>query len=227
MTGRCWHLLAAFSLMVVCVSPALSRGQEVAPEGPFAIKPGVTSSAPQLSWHPPPVPMPTPVVPHPVPLNPGTGLHYLVQAAGIIFSGRVTFVGRPESSRGPGSGLNYGPGSRPNLASTVITFQVEHAIRGCSQGQNLTIHEWAGLWASGERYRIGERVFLFLYAPSKLGLTSPVSGALGRLAFDAHDRIIMNALHVANLAADFPLRGSGVVPYPDFELALLRFARKD
>jgi hypothetical protein len=41
-------------------------------------------------------------------------------------------------------------------------------------GQVLTVHEWAGLWSSGKRYCVGERVFLFLYPPGKLGLTSVV-----------------------------------------------------
>jgi hypothetical protein len=134
----------------------------------------------------------------------------LVRAAGIIFSGRVTFVGQAASS------------SRPNPASTTVTFQVEHAIRGTSRGQNLTIHEWAGLRSSGERYRVGDRVLLFLYAPSKLGLTSPVAGAMGRFAVNSQGKIVMSAVHVANLAADPILGGQTVVPYADFALAVRR-----
>ncbi len=134
----------------------------------------------------------------------------LVRAAGIIFSGRVTFIGHAASS------------SRPDPSSTTVTFRVEHAIRGTSTGRNLTIHEWAGLWTSGERYRVGERVLLFLYSPGKLGLTSPVAGAMGRFAMDSQGQILMSALHVANLAADPILGGKTVVPYADFVLAVRR-----
>jgi hypothetical protein len=62
------------------------------------------------------------------------------------------------------------------VTSVAITFQVEQAIRRTRVGQQLTIHEWAGPWTAGERYRVGERLMLFLHAPSKLGLTSPSAG---------------------------------------------------
>ena len=134
----------------------------------------------------------------------------LVRAAGIIFSGRVTSIGQSASF------------SRPDSASTVVTFQVEHAIRGTLAGQNLTIHEWAGLRLSGEHYRIGERVLLFLYSPSKLGLTSPVAGTMGRFAMNSQGQVVMSAQHVAALAADPMLGGKIVVPYAEFALAVRR-----
>ena len=95
-------------------------------------------------------------------------------------------------------------------------------MRGASAGQSLTIHEWAGLWSGGERYRVGERVLLFLYSPGKLGLTSPVAGSLGRFAIDSRGRIVMSAQHVAALAAEPVLGGKTVVPYADFALAVRR-----
>ncbi|MGA8618051.1 MAG: hypothetical protein WB660_05965 [Candidatus Sulfotelmatobacter sp.] len=64
-------------------------------------------------------------------------------------------------------------------------------MRGASIGEKLTIHEWAGLWTRGERYRVGERVLLFLYSPSRLGLTSPVAGAIGRFAIDSEGKIVL------------------------------------
>jgi hypothetical protein len=161
-----------------------------------------------------PVWIPPPSLPRPYPVGgdpnaPGTGtLLQLVRVAGIIFSGRVTSIGRDGSSFGQAP------------ASTTITFQVEHAMRGASAGQNLTIHEWAGLWTSGERYRVGERVLLFLYARSRLGLTSPVAGTMGRFAMDSQGRIIMSPQHVATLAADPILGGRTAVPYADFVQAI-------
>lgn len=104
--------------------------------------------------------------------------------AGIIFSGTVLRVKHSEQAGFPGI--------------TQITFRVENAIRGTRQGQNFTVREWEGLWNSGERYHTGERVFLFLYPQSKLGLTSPVGGALGRYEVDRNGQVLMNNAGGAN-----------------------------
>jgi hypothetical protein len=70
---------------------------------------------------------------------------------------------------------------------------VDKAIRNVHRGQNLEINEWAGLWQSGERYRPGERVLLFLYPPSRLGLTSPVGNRAGRFAVNRAGLITVKA----------------------------------
>ena len=196
MTGSCWRLLAVLLLIFAVVTPASVRGQDatargvVVPAATLAADPASRLDASPLApvWIPPPsLPVPYPVGRHPVVRNPGVrnpgvpgsvvfrqfAFRQLVRAAGIIFSGQVTSIGTADSSSG-----------QPT-ASTAVTFLVEHAIRGASLGQNLTIHEWAGLWNNGERYRVGDRVLLFLYAPGKLGLTSPVAGAMGRFAMDS------------------------------------------
>jgi hypothetical protein len=139
----------------------------------------------------------------------------LIRSAGIIFSGRVTFIGHAAST------------SRPDPACTTVTFQVENAIRGASPGQDLTIHEWAGLWSSGERYRVGERVLLFLYFPSKLGLTSPVAGPMGKFAMNSQGQVVMSAQHVAILAEDPIVAGKTVVSYADFAEAVRRSMREE
>jgi hypothetical protein len=99
-------------------------------------------------------------------------------------------------------------------------------MRGASAGQSLTIQEWAGLWTGGERYRVGERVLLFLYSPSKLGLTSPVAGGIGKFSVDAQGRIVMNAMQAATVAVDPVLAvrtgGKSVVLYADFAQAVQR-----
>lgn len=106
-------------------------------------------------------------------------LQSLAGAAGSIFTGTVTAVRRV-------------PVSRENELDTVqITFRVAHALRGAQAGRDLAIREWIGLWAAGERYRVGERVLLFLYPPSKLGLTSPVAGRQGRFSVDEKERVIL------------------------------------
>ncbi|MGB7864563.1 MAG: hypothetical protein WCF74_14320 [Candidatus Sulfotelmatobacter sp.] len=138
----------------------------------------------------------------------------VIRAAGIIFSGRVTFVGHADD--------RAASTSPQSASSTAITFQVEHALRGTVDGQSLTIHEWSGLWTGRERYRIGERVFLFLYPPSKLGLTSSVAGAVGRFAIDPQGRIAMTSQNVSAVAADPVIGGRTVVSYTDFIQAVRR-----
>jgi hypothetical protein len=216
MAGSCWPPLATFSL--IFATPMLLCGQDP-PYGSSARSQVLAPDLSSLSYSVPLAPVRIPPSPNLLahsPGAPGNGIfqqlvfQQLVRAAGIIFSGRVTFIGHAASS------------SRPDPSSTTVTFRVEHAIRGTSTGRNLTIHEWAGLWTSGERYRVGERVLLFLYSPGKLGLTSPVAGAMGRFAMDSQGQILMNPLHAANLAADPILDGKIVVPYADFVLAVRR-----
>ena len=99
---------------------------------------------------------------------PTPSLRFLVGNAGYIFAGTVQRVERIDLSD-------------PNGVPTIqVTFHVDRAMRGVRTGQMLTIREWARLWDAGERYRVGEHMVLFLYRPSKLGLTSPVNGPYGR-----------------------------------------------
>ena len=104
----------------------------------------------------------------------------IIRPAGLIFAGTVRAI-------------EYEPAKAPGQIVTVrITFQVEQAIRGTQSGATLTIREWAGLWNAGERYHRGERVFLFLYPPSKLGLTSTVGASVGRFAVDKSGQVTLN-----------------------------------
>jgi hypothetical protein len=102
----------------------------------------------------------------------------LTLKAGYIFSGTVKAVERltPHAN---------------GVAVMRITFHVDQGLRGTRTGQTLVIREWAGLWQAGERYRPGERVMLFLYPPSKLGLTSPVGGASGRFGVDPGGQVVI------------------------------------
>lgn len=211
------RLLDVFSLVVLTMlltAPAFLRAQGAVEER--VAGPGLVTPRPVLPIEPPTVPLrfSAPLPPnlprrYPVPLPP-TGLKQMVQAAGIIFSGRVTFIGRS------------GPVSGQAPAATTITFQVEQAMRGTATGQSLTIHEWAGLWNSGERYRIGEHVLLFLYPPSKFGLTSPVSGSIGRFATDEAGKILIGDYHAGVFTSDPILGGKRAIPYLDFAHAVGR-----
>jgi hypothetical protein len=102
-----------------------------------------------------------------------------VRSSGLIFSGTAAKVEHLRPSGSPGI--------------TQITFRVDGAIRGVRQGQFVKVREWEGLWIGGERYRTGERVLLFLYPNSKLGLTSPVGGAAGRYRIDNAGRVLVGS----------------------------------
>jgi hypothetical protein len=103
-----------------------------------------------------------------------------------------------------------------------ITFHIENAIRGATPGETLTISQWIGLWSSGQRYRVGERVLLFLYPPSKLGLTSCVAGGMGRFTIDRWGRVQLSAQHLSAFRADPVVGGKSRVRFSDFASAVRR-----
>lgn len=116
----------------------------------------------------PPESRPRPEVPN---------LHAIVTRSGYVFAGTVKAV-VPIKPRHP-----------DGVAVMRITFYVDKGYRGVHTGQTFSIHEWAGLWKNGEHYLPGEHVMLFLFPPSKLGLTSPVPN--GRFPVDPGGRIII------------------------------------
>ena len=97
-------------------------------------------------------------------------LAYLTQRAGIIVQGRVTEV-RYESLPG-----------YPNIPTVEVTLSVEKMVRGPA-GSTYTFREiLLGRQAkTGKQgYLVGQRLFLFLPAPSRYGLSSPVGIEQGR-----------------------------------------------
>lgn len=117
-----------------------------------------------------------PTAPTRIPLD----LQQITRRAGTIFAGRVVSIA---PVRVAGS---------EEMACVAVTVQVEQGVRGTRAGQPFTFREWAGLWSQGARYRVGERLMLFLYAPSTLGLTSPVGGPAGRFAVDRSGRLLLS-----------------------------------
>jgi hypothetical protein len=102
-----------------------------------------------------------------------------LQRSGYVFAGKVLSI------------QCDAPRAANEVASVRVTFRVEQGLRGTRTGSTLTIREWAGLWQGGARYRVGERVLLFLHPPSKLGLTSPVDGNRGRYTVDARGNLVL------------------------------------
>jgi hypothetical protein len=195
MYGRSCRSLLAISILIL--APAALLGQssdaDLAPDLPLQRTPRQARSdlSRPISVRPPRVRTPTvqsPIVepfPPPAPvMPPGTiGLPTITRAAGTIFSGTVAAITRQPATRGQA------------VETVAITFRVENAIRGTLPGEELTISQWIGLWSGGQRYRIGERVLLFLYPPSKLSLTSCVAGGMGRFNIDPWGRVLLSAQH--------------------------------
>ena len=110
----------------------------------------------------------------------------LSRRAGMIFAGTVLTatapsVTTPTVTTPTAAADRVVPGTTP---SVQLRFRVDQAIVGVEQGQILTIHEWAGAASMYRPLHSGQHILIFLYPPSRLGLTSPVGGSLGQVALD-------------------------------------------
>ena len=147
-----------------------------------------------------------------VPTTPIT-FQQIVRASGTIFAGTVTKI-----EHGPARGGRA-------IATVAVTFRVERPLRGAIPGDSFTILQWLGLWAAGQRYVVGEHVLLFLYPPSKLGLTSAVAGPMGRFNLGPAGRILLSERQLAAFRADLlpagpSLGGPSSIGFNDFARAL-------
>ena len=156
---------------------------------------------------------PTPILVNPhlpvrAPIAP-ISLPHMIHTSGAIFAGTVTTI-----KRSPVSAKNH-------VATVAVTFHVDRGIRGTISGQDFTLRQWIGLWNGGQqRYRIGEKVLLFLYPPSKLGLTSWVGGSLGHFSFDSWGRVLLSAEHISAFGSDPVLGRKSTVGLEDFARAV-------
>ena len=111
----------------------------------------------------------------------------LSRRAGMIFAGTVLTAGAQTDTNQTVTSKTVAtdrlaPGTTP---AVQLSFHVDEAIAGVERGQVLTIHEWAGAWPMHRAMSKGQHFLIFLYPPSRLGLTSPVGGSLGQVALDA------------------------------------------
>jgi hypothetical protein len=99
------------------------------------------------------------------------------RSAGMVFSGTVL-------------GVEAQPVKKGQPLPLILTkFRVDRAIVGVRPGETLTVREWAGAWSMHRAMRSGQRMLIFLYPLSRLGLTSPVNGPAGQVALDSHGEI--------------------------------------
>ena len=209
MIGRCASFLLAICLLLSFLLPDLASGQTVAPRQPLRLGPITEVLAPRVSE---PV---THFPRYPFGSAESSSFPSFARAAGMIFSGTVTRIAQ----------IPANPGQA--VATVRVTFHVENAMKGVTPGSDLTISQWAGLWSSGQRYRMGEKVLLFLYPNSKLGLTSWVGGAMGRFARDATGRVLLNSQQLSAFRKDPVVGGRSRVPFSDFALAVRRASEEE
>jgi hypothetical protein len=207
MYGRsCRSLLA---VLILTLAPVLLQGQS-----------GRVNSAPEFAVHRLPdvsQPAASNQLRRHLPIAPPGQIDFpfIARAAGTIFSGTVTSIARHPATSGQ------------TVETVAITFHIENAIRGTTPGEDLTISQWIGLWSGGQRYRVGERVLLFLYSPSKLGLTSCVAGGIGRFTVDRWGRVLLSVQHLSAFRTDPVLGGKSCVRVSDFAQAVRRASEEE
>ena len=111
----------------------------------------------------------------------GSQWKQLSRRAGMIFAGTVL------ASTPPTATIDRA------IPAVQLSFRVDRAIAGVKRGQVVTIHEWAGAWSMHRPMSKGQHILIFLYPPSRLGLTSPVGGSLGQVALDASGKNVSRA----------------------------------
>lgn len=132
----------------------------------------------------------------------------LSRRAGMIFAGTVLATATPTATSQNVTGQNatsqnaaadhLQAGAVPRATPGVqLSFRVDEAIAGVEPGQVLTIHEWAGAWSMHRPMSKGQHILIFLYPPSRLGLTSPVGGSLGQVALDPSGKSVVEQKPVA------------------------------
>jgi hypothetical protein len=105
----------------------------------------------------------------------------LSRRAGMIFAGTVLTAAAQTLTSQTAATDRLAPGTTP---AVQLSFRVDEAIAGVERGQVLIVHEWAGAWSMHRPMGKGQHFLIFLYPPSRLGLTSPVGGSLGQVALD-------------------------------------------
>ena len=123
----------------------------------------------------------------------------LSRRAGMIFAGTVLTAAAQTVTSQTAATDRLVPETTP---AVQLSFHVDEAIAGVERGQVLTIHEWAGAWSRQRPMSKGQHFLIFLYPPSRLGLTSPVGGSLGQVALDASGQNVSN--HAQNWDAPAP-----------------------
>lgn len=105
----------------------------------------------------------------------------LSRRAGMIFAGTVLTAAPLTWPAQPAPTDRLAAGATPEVQ---LSFRVDAAIAGVEPGQVFVLHEWAGAWSRQRPMSEGQHFLIFLYPPSRFGLTSPVGGSAGQVRLD-------------------------------------------
>jgi hypothetical protein len=108
----------------------------------------------------------------------GPNWQRMSRRAGMIFAGTIL-----------NDAIRTAPRQDRPIPSVELHIAVDRSIAGVDSGGVMTIDEWSGAWSSQRPMRRGQHFLFFLYAPSRLGLTSTVGGIQGRIELDARGTI--------------------------------------
>ena len=133
----------------------------------------------------------------------------------MIFAGTVLTAAAQTVDSQTAATDRIDPGTTP---AVQLSFHVDEAIAGVERGQVLTIHEWAGAWSMHRPMSKGQHFLMFLYPPSRLGLTSPVGGSLGQIALDSSGQNV-SFVHVVRQDAQSPDAQNRDAPKPAMAIA--------
>jgi len=148
----------------------------------------------------------------------------LSRRAGVIFAGTVLTAAAAQTLTSQTAATDrLAPGTTP---AVQLSFHVDEAIAGVERGQVLTIHEWAGAWSMHRPMNKGQHFLMFLYPPSRLGLTSPVGGSLGQVALDSSGQNV-SLVHVVRQDAQSPDAQNRDAPKPAAAAAMAIAPRKE
>jgi hypothetical protein len=134
----------------------------------------------------------------------------MARVSGVVFTGTVLSVSASRAD------ANHA------LPTVEVKFRVEQGITGVQRGQVLSVREWSGAWSSQPAMHQGQRLLLLLYPPSRLGLTSPVGGAMGQVALDASGKNVMAPTLTAN---DLPSTRTQLRPAKQESVSLAQLER--
>jgi len=140
----------------------------------------------------------------------------LSRRAGMIFAGTVLSAAAQNGTTQTAATDRIDRGTTP---AVQLSFHVDEAIAGVERGQVLTIHEWAGAWSMHLPMSKGQHFLIFLYPPSRLGLTSPVGGSLGQIALDSSGQTV-SFVHVVRKEAQNPDAPNPNAPKPAVAIAI-------
>jgi hypothetical protein len=114
----------------------------------------------------------------------------LSRRSGMIFTATVLASNAPSAAK---QIPKLQPAAIDHLAPAQIEirFHVDEPIAGVQRGQIVTVHEWSIAASRHRPLAKGERILLFLYPPSRSGLTSPVGGSSGLFTLDSTGKTIL------------------------------------